>query len=78
MILKNLKPGGEADHRPDPDNGRGRVQVRDHLPGHQQELPGGPAGQVDHLGETPVCKYLPLARTKLKTCDGKQCGELSP
>ena len=45
------RTGGQADDRPDPHNGRGGVQVRDHLPRHQQELPGGAAGQVDHLGQ---------------------------
>ena len=44
-------PGGQADDRPDPHDGRGGVQVRDHLPRHQQELPRGAAGQVDHLGQ---------------------------
>ena len=45
------RTGGQADHRPDPHDGRGGVQVRDHLPRHQQELPSGAAGQVDHLGQ---------------------------
>ena len=69
------QPGGEADHRPHPDHRRGRVQVRDHLPGHQQELPCGAAGEANHPGKTSVRQYLTLARTKLKTCDGQQRGE---
>ena len=45
------RTGGQADDRPDPHDGRGGVQVRDHLPRHQQELSGGAAGQADHLGQ---------------------------
>ena len=49
--------------------------MRDHLPGHQQELPRGAAGEANDPGPAPVRQHLPGQGRQQQACRQGQCGE---